>query len=82
MKLTKAQRRFLEGLRTLNTAGETPNVIRVMDATRTNLSYGQTLYGYKICKQLIDQGLVGDLASGRVRALRITRDGLRAIEEV
>lgn len=82
MKLTKAQMRFLKGLHALNTAGETPNVTRVMGATSNNLSWGQTLYPHRVCKQLIDRGLVGDLASGWVHALRITRDGLRAIGEV
>ena len=81
MKLTRVQRGFLESLHALNTAGETPNVIRVMGATGDNLSWGQTLYGYKVCKQLVDRGLVGDLEPGRVHALRITRDGLRAVKE-
>lgn len=82
MKLTKAQRGFLNSLHALNTAGETPSVIRVMGASGNNLSWGQTLYGYKVYKQLVDRGLVGDLGSGRPHVLRITRDGLRAIGEV
>ena len=81
MKLTKAQRIFLESLRALNTAGVTPNVMQVATASRKNLSWGQTLYKYKVYKQLASQGLVGDLGTGRPHALRITRDGLRAIGE-
>ena len=81
MKLTKVQEKFLKSLYTLNTAGVTPNVLQVAATTGNNLSWGQTLYRYRVCKQLIDQGLVGDLKSGRLHALRITRDGLRAIEE-
>lgn len=82
MKLTRAQRRFLENLHALNAAGATPNVLQVAAASGDSLSWGQTLYRYRVCKQLADQGLVGDLASGRTHALRITRDGLRAIGEV
>lgn len=82
MKPTGAQKRFLETLHTLNTAGTTPNVLQVATASGDNLSWGQTLYMYRVCKQLIGQGLIGDLASGRTHALRITRDGLRAIGEV
>lgn len=82
MKLTGAQKRFLENLHTLNTAGTTPNVLQVAATSGDNLSRGQTRYMYRVCKQLIDQGLIGDLASGRTRALRITRDGLRAIRIV
>lgn len=82
MKLTKVQREFLENLNALNTTGVTPNVLQVATASGKNLSWGQTLYKYKVYKQLADRGLVGDLGSGRPHALRITRDGLRAIEEV
>lgn len=82
MKLTKTQREFLENLKTMNDAGVTPNVIQVATASGKNLSWGQTLYKYKVYKQLASQGLVGDLGMGRPHALRITRDGLRAIEEV
>lgn len=82
MKLTNAQKEFLENLQALNTTGVTPNVLQVAAATGNNLSWGQALYKYKVCRQLIDRGLVGDLGSGRPHALRITRDGLRAIGRV
>ena len=82
MKLTKSQRKFLENLKTMNTAGITPSVIQVAAANGKNLSCGQASYKYKVYKQLASQGLVGDLGTGRPHALRITRDGLRAIEEV
>lgn len=82
MKLTKAREEFLKCLYTLNTAGMTPNVLEVAAAAGNGLSPRQTLCRYKVYKQLIDQGLVGDLASGRTHTLRITGDGLRAIEEV
>ena len=81
MKLTRAQREFLEDLWHMNTTGVTPNVLQVATA-RGNLTWGQTLYKYKVHKQLATRGLVGDLGSGRPHALRITRDGLRAIGEV
>lgn len=81
MKPTKAQGAFLKCPYALNAAGATPNFLEVA-AAENDLSWGQTLYRYKVCKQLVDRGLVGDLASGRPHALRITRDGLRAIEEV
>lgn len=82
MKLTKVQRGFLENLNTLNAAGVTPNVLQVATATGEPLSWGQTLYRYKVYKQLAYRGLVGDLGSDRAHALRITRDGLRAIGEI
>ena len=82
MKLTKAQREFLENLKAMNTAGVTPNVSQVSTATGKNLSLGQALYKYKVYKQLAGRGLVGDLGSGRPHALRITRSGLQAIGEV
>lgn len=82
MKLTKTQRGFLGSLSTLNTAGATPSVLQVAAASGSNLSWGQTLYMYRVCKQLVDKGLVEDLASGRTHALRITKDGLRAIGEI
>lgn len=82
MKLTKAQRGFLENLNAMNIAGVTPNVLQAAAASGENLSWGQTLYKYKVCTQLASLGLVENLGSGRQYALRITRDGLRAIEEV
>lgn len=82
MRLTRVQKKFLEDLNTLNTAGVTPNVLQVAVAAGDNLSWGQILYRYRIYKQLADQGLVGDLGSGRTHALRITRNGIRAIREV
>lgn len=82
IKLTGAQEEFLRCLYTLNTAGVTPNVLEVAAAAENDLSWGQTLYKYKVCKQLINQELIGDLASGRTHALRVTRNGLRAIREV
>lgn len=82
MKLTKAQRKFLENLNAMNIAGVTPNVLQAAAASGENLSWGQTLYKYKVRAQLDSLGLVENLGSGRQYALRITRDGLRAIEEV
>ena len=82
MKLTKAQREFLEDLKAVNTNGATPNVLQVATASGKNLSWGQTLYKYKVYQQLAARGLVEDLGSGRPRALRITREGLQAIWEV
>lgn len=82
MKLTKAQREFLGNLKAMNTAGVTPNVSQVSTATGKNPPQGQTSYKYKVYKQLASRGLVGDLGTGRPHALRITRDGLRAIREV
>lgn len=82
MKLTGAQREFLETLKAMNTAGVTPNVLQVAAAGGKNLSWGQTLYKYKVYKQLAGRGLVRDLGSGQPHALRITRNGLRAIMEV
>lgn len=82
MNLTKSQQEFLENLKSMNTAGVTPNVLQVAATCGKNLSWGQTLYKYRVYKQLADRGLVGDLGSGRQHALRITRDGLRAIGEV
>lgn len=79
MKLTESQKEFLENLNVLNTAGVVPNVVQVITATGHNMSPGKIMYRYKVCKQLVDRGLVGDLGSGRIHALRITRDGLRAI---
>lgn len=81
MKLTKSQKRFLESLRALNAAGLVPNVIQVATAAGT-IRPGQVSYKYRVYKQLADQGLVGDLGSGRPHAIRITRDGLRAIGEI
>ena len=82
MKLTKVQEGLLRGLKDLNTAGVTPTVLQVAAAVEDNPSWGQILYRYKVCKQLIDRGLVGDLAPGKTHALRITRNGLRAIREL
>ena len=82
MRLTRVQKKFLENLNTLNAAGVTPNVLQVAVAGGDNPSWGQILYRYKVYKQLAAQGLVGDLGSGRTRALRITRDGLRAVKEI
>lgn len=81
MKLTRVQREFLENIYVMNTAGATPNVLQVAAASESDLSWGQTLYMYRVCKQLADRGLVEDTKSGRSYALRITRDGLRAIEK-
>lgn len=81
MKLTKAQRAFLQGLRVLNTAGVYPNVLQVASATEGGLSYGQTLYRYKVCSQLSTLGLVRDIGPGRTHELEITAEGLRALEE-
>ena len=81
MKLTKAQREFLKNLEAMNTTGVTPNVLQVATAGGKDLSWGQTLYKYKVYKQLASRGLVEDLGSGRPHALRITRDGLQAIGE-
>jgi len=82
MELTKSQQEFLEILNTLNATGVTPNVLQVATATCNNLSRGQILYKHKVYKQLADRGLVGDLGSGQTHALRITREGLRAIGEI
>lgn len=81
MKLTKAQRAFLQSLRVLNTAGVYPNVLQVASATEGGLSHGQTLYRYKVCSQLSTLGLVRNNGCGRVYELEITTEGLRALEE-
>ena len=81
MKLTKAQRGFLQSLKVLNTAGVYPSVLRVADATDGGLSYGQTLYRYKVYNRLSTLGLVRDNGRGRMYELEITTDGLQALEE-
>mgnify|MGYP001010248714 FL=1 len=81
MKLTKKQKEFLENLRALNTKEESPNVLQVASATEGGLSWGQALYRYRICDQLISMGLVRNSSSGRVRELHITEEGLQALEE-
>ena len=81
MKLTKAQRGFLQSLKALNTAGVYPNVLQVASADRGGLSYGQTLYRYKVCGQLSALGLVRNGGLGRTYELEITAEGLRALEE-
>lgn len=81
MKLTKTQREFLQNLRALNTAGMYPNVLQVASATRGGLSYGQTLYRYKVYNQLLTLRLVRDNGDGKTHELEITTDGLRALEE-
>lgn len=82
MKLTRVQRGFLENLYAMNTAGATPNVLQVAAASGDNLSWGQTLYMYRVCKQLAARRLIENLKSGRAYTLRITTDGLRAIGKV
>lgn len=82
MKLTKIQKRFLESLKALNAAGVSPNVLRVASATEDDLSWGQTLYLYKVCNKLVAQDMVCDNGSERKHKLQITKEGLRALEEV
>lgn len=79
MKITKAQKNFLNALKALNIRGETPNILQVA-ATMGNLSHGQTLYQYRVCNQLIAQELVHDTGAGRVHGLKITEEGLRAVD--
>lgn len=81
MRLTKAQKGFLENLRALNATGVAPNVSQVASATEGGLSYGQTLYRYRVYSQLSTLGLVRDNGLGRVHELEITAEGLRALEE-
>lgn len=81
MRLTKTQKEFLENLQALNTAGVTPNVSQVASATEGGLSYGQTLYRYRVYNQLSTLGLVRDNGIGRLHELEITAEGLRALEE-
>lgn len=81
MKLTKAQRGFLQSLKALNAAGVYPSVLQVASATEGGLSYGQTLYRYKVYDQLSTLGLVRNNGSSRVRELQIATEGLRALEE-
>lgn len=80
MKLTKAQRGFLQSLKELNAAGVYPNVLQVASATESGLSYGQTLYRYKVHSQLSALGLVRDNGHSRRYELEITAGGLRALE--
>lgn len=81
MKLTKAQRGFLQSLKALNTLGVHPNVLRVASAIDGGLSHGQTLYRYKIYTQLSALGLVRNNGLGRSHELEITAEGLQALEE-
>ena len=81
MKLTKAQRGFLQALEALNTLGVYPNVLRVASIIDGGLSHGQTLYRYKICTQLSALGLVRNNGRGRVHELQITAEGLQALKE-
>ena len=81
MKLTKAQREFLQNLQVLNATGVYPNVLRVASTTEGGLSHGQTLYRYKVYSRLSTLGLVRDNRRGRAHELEITTDGLRALEE-
>jgi len=80
MRLTKAQRGFLQSLKVMNTAGVYPNVLQVVSTIEGSLSYGQTVYRYKVYNQLVTLGLVRDSGSGRMHELEITTDGLRALE--
>ena len=61
--------------------GVYPSVLRVADATDGGLSYGQTLYRYKVYNRLSTLGLVRDNGRGRMYELEITTDGLQALEE-
>lgn len=79
MKLTRTQQEFLQNLKALNTGGVYPSVLQVASATESSLSWGQTLYRYKVCNQLIAMGLVCDRRSGRRHELSITERGLQAI---
>lgn len=81
MKLTKVQRGFLQSLKALNTAGVYPSVLQVASATEGGLSYGQTLYRYKVYNRLSTLGLVCDNGYGSMYRLEITADGLQALEE-
>nr|DAV65838.1 MAG TPA: hypothetical protein [Caudoviricetes sp.] len=76
MKPTKTWRRILQSL---NTAGVYPNVLQVASATGGGLSYGQTLYRYKVNNQLPTLELVCDKGPGRMYELKITADGLQAL---
>lgn len=80
MKLTRTQQEFLQNLKALNTGGVYPSVLQVASATENSLSWGQILYRYKICNQLISMGLVCDRRSGRRHELAITEGGLQAIQ--
>lgn len=82
MKLTKVQKRFLESLKALNATGVSPNVMQVASTAEGDLSWGQTLYLYKVCNKLIARGLVCDNGVERKHKLQVTENGLRAIGEV
>lgn len=79
MKLTRTQQEFLQNLKAMNIGGVYPSVLQVASATEDSLSWGQTLYRYKVCNQLIAMGLVCDRRSSRRHELSITEEGLQAI---
>ena len=79
MKLTRTQQEFFRSLKAMNIRGVYPSVLQAASATESSLSWGQTLYRYKVCNQLIAMGLVCDHRSGQRHELSITEEGLQAI---
>ena len=78
MNLTKSQKTFLKTLNVLNVKGVAPNILQL--AAEGGLSWGQTLYQYKVCGQLVTKGLVQDIKLGRTHKLTITEEGTQALE--